>query len=293
MYRLLWLCLLQVLSGLAIAACSRDIVVPFSEQGVDQWHSAGKRLGLSIDFLEEVSQRTGCRFVYIDVPRARAWWMFARGQADMVLGAVRNAWRDKFGMFYGQHAYEAVSLISLKTRSLQLNFHEAILESGLTFAFVRGHDYGPKTANLIKTLASQDRLVLAKDPSTMLRMLQAGRVNGAIVLASTVTVDALHLGLDDALTGIVVDNLDWTTSGLYLSQASLAPEDEELLARALIELNSEGFYTRLAQEPLRKQPAWVQASIRLDHRPTPLLYWVERKRTSQPINWPTLHDPHR
>lgn len=86
--RMLGVVLLQLLLGVAQAECTRDILVPFSDVGVDLRLVDGKRGGISVDYLDEVSRRTGCRFVYIDVPRARAWWMLAHAQADVVPGAI-------------------------------------------------------------------------------------------------------------------------------------------------------------------------------------------------------------
>lgn len=288
MYRFIWILFLLLASHLAYATCSRDILVPFSELGADQWKSKGVHAGLSIDYLEEVSRRSGCRFVYTDVPRARAWWMFARGEADVVLGAVRTDRRDEAGTFYSQRIVEGVSLVSLKAHPLHLKSKEAILASGLTFSFVRGHDYGPKTAELISALTARGSLAPVKDPKAMLRMLEAGRVDGAIVLSSAITADANDLGLDEMLTGIVVENLDWTTAGLYMSK-HLPPEDQQLLDHVFTELNEEDFYIQLAEGLLEAQPAWVQASIRLQHQFP--LHLVDQISPSPIANW--THEPIR
>ncbi|PBZ54969.1 hypothetical protein CJU54_00570 [Pseudomonas aeruginosa] len=243
---------------------------------------------MSIDYLEEVSRRSGCRFVYTDVPRARAWLMFARGEADVVLGAVRSARRDEAGSFYSQHIEEGVSLVSLKAQPLHLKSREAILASGLAFSFVRGHYYGPRTAELMSALTARGSVALVKDPKAMLRMLKAGRVDGAIVLSSSITTDAHGLGLDQMLTATVVEDLDWTTAGLYMSK-HLPPEDQLLLSHVFTELNAEDFYIQLAEGLLKAQPAWVQTSIRLQ-RQFPF-HLVEQISPSPIIRWP--HEPTR
>lgn len=290
MYRVCLILFLQLASHLAHAACSQDIVVPFSPLGVDQWRSAGVRKGLSITYLEEVSRRTGCRFVYMDVPRARAWLMFSRGEADLVLSAVRRNERDQSGEFYSQNVQEGVSLVSLKTRPLYLNSREAILASGLIFSFIRGHHYGPKTTELISTLTASGRATLARDPETMLRMLKAGRINGAIVLGSAITTDAQELGIEEMLTGIGIKDLDWAATGLYMSKY-LPPEDKQLLARTFTELNQEDFYIGLAQNQLDLLPIWVQSSIHLE-RQLPR-YPVEHTSSPATFNKPQRHVPSR
>lgn len=282
MYRFLWILLLQLVGTLAQANCSRDIVVPFSQQGVDQWFRAGVRTGLSVAYLEEVSRRTGCQFTYSDVPRARAWWMFERSQADLVLGAVHSARRDLSGEFYDQNVQEVVSLVSLRAQPLNLGSREAILASGLTFSFIRGHDYGPKTEELIGALSALGRVILTKDPNSMLRVLMAGRVNGAIVQGSTITVDSHNLNLDEQLVGIAIEDLGWASGGLYMSK-SLPPEDRQLLARTFAQLNEEGFYARLALGQMGTQPAWVQSNIRMEYR-FPLKL-VEQSAPPAVISW--------
>lgn len=287
MYRVCLILFLLVTSHLAHAACSQDILVPFSPLGVDQWRSAGVRTGLSIAYLEEVSRRSGCRFVYMDAPRARAWLMFARGEAGLVLSAVHRSERDQSGEFYSQNVREGVSLVSLKARPLNLNSREDILASGLIFSFIRGHHYGPKTAELISTLTASGRATLASDPETMLRMLKAGRINGAIVLASAITTDAQQLGIDEQLTGIGIKDLDWATTGLYMSKY-LPPEDKLLLARAFTELNDEDFYIGLAQNQLDDLPVWVQSSIHLEHQLP--RYPVGRILPPPTVNKPLRHE---
>ena len=213
--------------------------------------------------------------------------MFAHGEAGIMLSAVRRSERDQSGEFYSQNVQEGVSLVSLKTRPLYLNSREAILASGLIFSFIRGHDYGARTAELISTLTASGRATLAKDPETMLRMLKAGRINGAIVLGSTITADAQQLGIEELLTGIGVKDLDWVTTGLYTSKY-LPPEDKHLLARTFTELNEEDFYIGLAQNQLNALPAWVQSSIHLLPR-----YPVERTSSPSTVDKPQRHEPNR
>ncbi|MBB6342194.1 polar amino acid transport system substrate-binding protein [Pseudomonas fluvialis] len=265
--RMLGVVLLQLLLGVAQAECTRDILVPFSDVGVDLRLVDGKRGGISVDYLDEVSRRTGCRFVYIDVPRARAWWMLAHAQADVVPGAIQADWRDESGVFYDQFVMEGVSLLSLRSAPLKLDSSKSILASGLRFAFVRGHDYGPLTAGLVHVLEARGQLALVKDPGTMLRMLQAGRVDGAIVMASIVTTEAEQLGLNEGLSGQGINDLEWGTTGIYLSKISLPAADRELLERTFRELNEEGFYVRGYQQLQAGMPVWVGAGFRYGREP--------------------------
>jgi polar amino acid transport system substrate-binding protein len=259
--------LLQLLASTAHAACSRDIQVPFSDVGVDLRLVDGLRAGLSVDYLDEVSRRTGCRFVYTDVPRARAWWLLAHGKADVVPAAVQAGWRDESGIFHDQYVMEGVSLLSLKARPIKLSSSRAIIDSKLQFLFVRGHDYGPRTAELIHVLQAKGQLNLVKDPGGMLRMLRAGRVDAIIVMASIVTTEAQSQGLSEALYGVGIDDLEWASTGLYLSKSSLPAADTELLGRAFNQLNDEGFYVRGYQKLQVDMPEWVGAGFRYARQP--------------------------
>lgn len=264
---MLCVALLQLLASTAQAACSRDIQVPFSDVGVDLRLVDGLHAGLSVDYLDEVSRRTGCRFVYNDVPRARAWWMFAHGTADVVPGAIQVDWRDESGVFHDQYVMEGVSLLSLKARPVNLRSSRAIIDSKLQFLFVRGHDYGPRTAELIRVLQARGQLTLAKDPGGMLRMLEAGRVDAIIVMASIITTEAQSQDLNDALHGVGIDDLEWASTGIYLSKSSLPAADTELLGRTFNELNEAGFYVRGYQQLQADMPEWVGAGFRYGRQP--------------------------
>ena len=265
--KILAVVLLQTLAWGAPASCSRDILVPFSDVGVDLRVVEGKHGGISVDYLDEVSRRTGCRFVYIDVPRARAWWMLAHDQADVVPGAIQTDGRDESGVFYDQYVMEGISLLSLKNSPLKLASTKAILASGLRFAFVRGHDYGPNTAELVRALGARGQLTLVKDPGTLLRMLQAGRIDGVIVMSSIVTTEAEQLGLNEDLFGEGIDDLEWGTTGIYLSKTSLPELDRELLGRTFRELNEEGFYVEGYQQLQSGMPKWVGSGFRYGLEP--------------------------
>lgn len=264
---MLCVALLQLLAGAAQAACSRDIQVPFSDVGIDLRLVDGQRGGLSVDYLDEVSRRTGCRFVYSDVPRARAWWMLAHGTADVVPGAVQADWRDESGVFHDQYVMEGVSLLSLKSDPVNLRSSRAIMDSKRHFLFVRGHDYGPRTAELIRVLQAQGQLTLVTDPGGMLRMLEAGRADAMIVMASIITTEAQAQGLEDALHGAGIDDLEWASTGVYLSKSSLPAADAELLGRTFNELNEEGFYVRGYQQLQADMPEWVGAGFRYGRQP--------------------------
>jgi polar amino acid transport system substrate-binding protein len=256
-----------VAMAMAQAECSRDMLVAFSDVGVDLKYVGEQHGGLSVAYLDEVTRRTGCRFVYVDVPRARAWYMLAHQQVDIVPGAIRTVARDESGVFYDQFVQEGVSLLSMKARPLLLNSREAILQSGLVFTFVRGHDYGPRTAELIKALEARGQLRLVRGPEVMLRMLQAGRNDAAIVMASIVTTEAVQLGLNDAIHAEAIKDLEWGSTGIYLSNSRLEAADAKLLATTFEQLNDEGFYAKGYQHEQLGMPPWASAGFKYGREP--------------------------
>ena len=97
-------------AGPAQAACSRPVKVAISPMGRNMMVEAdGSVGGLVPDFLQLAAARTGCRFDFITVPRARALAMLQSGEIDLLPGATRTAERDQAGIFV--HMYNSRAML--------------------------------------------------------------------------------------------------------------------------------------------------------------------------------------
>lgn len=247
----------------ANAACSRPVKVAFSEISPDMTlSSSGQHGGVAVEFFKELALRTGCTFTYVDVPRARAWYMLSNKLIDIVPAAIQNPERDDVGIYFDHVVLEPVSLILLMSKPVTIASSQEVIDSGLRLAVVRGHNYGPHFATLIANPALGERLAQVKDPQTLARMLKAGRVDAVITMASIFTDAAKEQGLTDQVYTRTLKDLDWGSTGMYLSNSRLPAEDVATLSAAIKALNQEGFYGVRVKQTLKGLPDWAVQGFR-------------------------------
>lgn len=234
--------LLSLLPGLALAlggACSRALQVPVAPIGVAVIISEGKVGGIFPDLLRSMAAKDGCEVEFPVVPRARQELMYETGQADLLMPARRSARRDRHGVFVPMIQSRA-ALVSLQGgRPAPRSLAELLKQPELRVVVVRGYDYDLGYQDALKTLEAQGRLLLASDPVSMARTLDAGIADLAIV-APTILTGALRSEprlqhLSARLHYEAVDELPWGESGVYVSgKSSLKPADRQRL-RAMVE----------------------------------------------------------
>lgn len=247
----------------ANAACSRPVEVAFSEISPDMTlNASGQHGGVAVEFFTELALRTGCTFTYVDVPRARAWYMLSNQQIDIVPAAIQNAERDEVGVYFDHVVLEPVSLILLTSKPLTVSSAQEVIDSRLRLAVVRGHNYGPHFAALVSNPALSERLAQVKDPQTLARMLKAGRVDAVITMASIFADAAKQQGLSDRVYARTLTDLDWGSTGMYLSKSRLPAEDVATLSAAIKALNQEGFYGEHVKQTLKGLPDWAVQGFR-------------------------------
>lgn len=248
----------------AQAACSRPLKVAASPMGRNMMVAAdGSVSGLVPDFLQLAAARTGCRFDFITVPRARAHMLFEAGEVDLLPAASRIEERDRVGLFIHMYNSRAMLLALAGRLPPELALDE-VGKRGLTLGAVRGNYYGPEYQRLVEQAASQPRLSLVPDPDTAARMLGAGRFD-AVLAGPSVLVEALQLaGLADKVAVTSVSGMQPAQVGIYLHRQALPAADQARLRDAIAGLVARGEYSRLVRQ-YYAEPAW--STLGLDARP--------------------------
>ncbi|WP_077035586.1 ABC transporter substrate-binding protein [Pelomonas sp. KK5] len=233
----------------ARAACSRPVQIPVAPIGVGVTVDNGKVGGIYPDLLRSAAGAEGCEIRFQVVPRARQELMFETGLSDILLPARRSPRRDEFGTFFPLIQSRA-ALVSLERDGghAPLELHslaELQQRHELRLAVVRGYDYGEAYQALLRALGEQGRLQQAADPISLVRLLDAGVADLAIV-APTIVSGALrgderHRALAARLHVETVDELGWGESGVYLSRRSrLNARDREQLTAMLVQMSKSG-----------------------------------------------------
>ena len=232
--------------------CPRALQVPVAPIGLGVTVNKGRVGGIYPDLLRGAVAADNCPVNFVVVPRARQEWMYETGQADILLPARRSPRRDRSGIFVPliQSRAALVSLRDLRTPLHGLD--ELQQHHELRVAVVRGYDYGDAYQALLKELAAQGRLQEAADPVSLVRTLDAGTADLAIVTPTIVTG---ALREDEHLKAwlprlhvTIVEDLPWGDSGVYVSTlSSLTPADRQLLQDLLARVARSGAAWRAFQ----------------------------------------------
>lgn len=220
------------------AGCSRPITVPAASSGRTVTFANGEAGGMVPEMLATIGAKTGCTFIWSQVPRMRLEAMFESGSADLMVAATQVARRDRHGVFV-PIVESRVSLISLAgERAPITNIADLLKRPDIRVAVVRGYDYGDVYQAMLKTLARQGRLFTEASPTGVARRINAGMADVTIIPAASFTAglegDPRIEGMASRLRIEPLDELQWIRTGIYLSRTSLSAADRKLLEDALV-----------------------------------------------------------
>lgn len=243
----------------SIPACSRPVKVAISPIGRSMMVSSnGTVTGIVRDFLELVSQRSGCTFEYLVVPRARAFLMLETGEIDVVPSVNRTDQRDQWGKFVHLYNNRAM-LIALK--GVQPTTLAQLLDGTMTIGVVRGYDYGPAYMALLGDPRMQSRISVVRDPETCARMLAIGRMDAVLMAPSAFVEAAESLGITDKVIVTAIAGLPFVPTGLYFAQRRLDAMAQVKLQGAIDALAKRGEYAHLL-EKYYAIPRWALGNLK-------------------------------
>jgi polar amino acid transport system substrate-binding protein len=231
-------------AGLAHAGCSRPIVVPASPLGkaiiIDERHDTVA--GIYPALLREYGHKAGCEFIFPVVPRVRAEAMVRAGQADLLMGAMKVADRDRWGDFAPLMASEWM-LISMRGDAPPRSVQELLARPNVTVNAVRSFNDGPAYVAMLAALDRKKELEYVKDPATIVRKMAAGRVDYTFMPSNTFAGALDELGLRKSLGPRVrysrLAGIPPALAGMYLSR-QLDPRDAAQVAALLDRMRADG-----------------------------------------------------
>ncbi len=260
----LTLALALVLPLGAHANCSRAINVPMSPTGLSVVVNGDAVSGIYPDLLRVMSEKEGCTFAMTAVPRARLEVLFESNRADLLVPASKTPKRDALGTFVPLIQNRAL-LLSLQSKRPAIDsVQELLARPGLKVALVRGFDYGKAYQDMVATLSQQGRLILEVDALSVARLLKAGTVDATFmaptILAGSVQGDERVRDVVDNLRMEALEEMPWGSSGVYISNTSLSPEDKAAVQGAMERAARSGDVWKSFQRYY--SPTILKASIR-------------------------------
>ncbi|MFO1251993.1 MAG: transporter substrate-binding domain-containing protein [Inhella sp.] len=240
----LWpaLLLLTALPQAVQAGCSRPIQVPVGPVGLSVVVDGDQISGAYPLLLQQLGATQGCRFVFQPVPRARLERLFETGAADLIVPATHSERRDAYGEFVPLILSRAAAVSLQSSRPPLRSIAELLARKELRVVVVRGFDFGAPYQRLVEQLREQGRLQQESEVGTLLRALQEGHADLAVLSPTNVYGVAPPGGkpLDPQLRVEPLDDLPWREAGFYLSNKSLSPADRDLLRQMLQEAERSG-----------------------------------------------------
>ncbi|MES2299071.1 MAG: transporter substrate-binding domain-containing protein [Pseudomonadota bacterium] len=248
-------------AGAAHAACSRPIKVPVSPAGGDlAINSENQAHGIGADMLASVTNRTGCQFEFVSVPRVRGLEMFRAGAVDLLTSVVQTAERDEIGEFVA-FTSSRVAAIGMRKSLPAGGAPDDKLSGSYLVNVVRGYDYGPAYRTLLQSLRAQHRLEEVTDPLTAARKLAMGRA-GVILIAPGAFIEAAERAAITAeVQAFPLASIPPFLSGVYVSRGALGEADRAALATSLREREVRQKYW--AAVVASRLPAWVLAGAKM------------------------------
>lgn len=236
-----------------LAGCSRPIVVAASPLGetmkIDQNNVA---TGIVPEILAQIEKETGCHFVYQNLPRVRALWMFEKGEVDLIAAAQIPS-RDAVGYFLPVITLQS-TLITRKSRQSQTPPMEQLQRGELMVNVVRGMNSGPAYMALIDDLRQKNKLEEVVDLDVLANKMSVNRADATILSPLVFMYAAKMHGIENDLNITLFTPAQSSQAGFYLSKIKLSAPDHLRLKRAFEAKIKSGEVWRMYQSRL---PAWA------------------------------------
>lgn len=222
--------------------CSRQLRVPVSSLGWSVVIKDEQYSGILPEFLQQLSIKSQCRFVFSTVPKNRQEILFETVQSDLLLPAIRTEKRDKTGKFVMLAQLRPV-LISIEgSRAPIQNEKELLARRDIKLVVVRAFDYGPEYQAIIKKMAQSGRLLQEPDVLSVARLMKKD-ARYVTIMAATIFYGVLALepfvaSLQGKMRYERLDELPWVDSGIYISKLSLSEEDQTYLKEEIEKLSA-------------------------------------------------------
>jgi polar amino acid transport system substrate-binding protein len=228
-----------LLSCLPMLAAAQDrldntYTVAFYEAGYLYSNGAG----IDKDVVNELKNRGGYSFDYVERPRARIWKELEQGSLSMSVSGLRTAERDAFAFFI-PYTQKNMALV---TDARYATADSLLQDAKATAAVVRGFKHGEFFDGLLDQLRAQGRVNEVLTAHNLFLMLKAGnRVDLIISQPAFYAKELNELGINDS---VIVH--DWepeqppTGLGLILSKAHFSEQAYVEIKGLIDEMKADG-----------------------------------------------------
>jgi polar amino acid transport system substrate-binding protein len=217
----------------AMAACPPVTRVGLSDLGYSSFRDGVVIGGISVDVVNEIARRTGCKFEFLWYPRQRLFVELEAGRIDMTMAALRTPERDVYAS-YLPYAYLQYDLILADTPGKPYTgLADFVARGSGRLNVTRGMNYDVAVETQLALLAAGGRLEVVNDFETVFGKLEMGRAAGTLATPPIYTKYLKSAGLKGRASVIPMPEATPRFSGVYLSKKTMSPEVRQRYATAL------------------------------------------------------------
>ena len=218
----LWACVTVTQAAQAGADCPAVTRVGLSDLGYTAFRdSAGKIGGISVDMVNEIARRTGCKFEFVWYPRQRLFVELEAGRIDMTMASLRTPERDAYARHL-PYAYLQYDLILAEPPGRNYTSLADFVARGTgRLNVTRGMNYDAAVETQLALLASAGRLEVVNDFETVFGKMEMGRAAGTL---ATPPIYARYLksgSLRERTLVIPMPEATARFAGVYLSKKTM------------------------------------------------------------------------
>lgn len=205
------------------------------------------RNGLDWDVAEELRRRSGCRFEYEVMPRARIWRELEAGRLDITLSAIATPERDRVYWFLNYIQLKQYVLLSPKLPAA-IDSMDGFIQAGAPWrwAIVRSYSTSAYYDPLVVQLAAKGRVVEVPEEDFLFRLLGQDRVAGIFSTPMVYRQKLREFNLEDRVRVADWDKISAPSPrGIVFTKRTFSEQDIGQWQALVDRMNRDGTMRRL------------------------------------------------
>lgn len=224
--------LASLICGGANAQCSHRIAAAYTTPLAAEMLGPRPESGVS-SMSDEIATLSGCPIEVVNLPTARVWAEFEKGDLDLVFGATQTDERDRAADFIPTFRFP-ILLVTTKPPGALPDRLEDFASHHLRVGLLRGARLSADAQAVVEELHRQGLIDEATDREEAYRKLEGGRDDALLA-----TVQPTDRAEHESLRVIVQPQFSPMVNGTYLRRAAFGGAERQRLLDAILRSTSD------------------------------------------------------
>jgi polar amino acid transport system substrate-binding protein len=213
--------------------CPAVTRVGLSDLGYTAFRDGARIGGISVDIVNEIARRTGCKFEFLWYPRQRLFVELEAGHIDMTMASLRTPERDTYARHlpYAYLQYDLV--LSAPPGQHYTSLADFVARGTGRLNVTRGMNYDAAVETQLALLASAGRLEVVNDFETVFGKMEMGRADGTLATPPIYSRYLKSGSLRERASVIPMPEATPRFTGVYLSKKTVSMAVRQRYAAAL------------------------------------------------------------